>query len=169
MHMDLCAHAKSLQPCPTPCDPMDCSAPDFSVHGILQARILEWVATPFSRGSSPFRNRTHISYVSCTGRQGLYLLAPPGEPIWMGRSSFIKTVVSHVLKSTGQSPPESKVFIMKYHERHCLGPIYISNCVFCPLFTTDPPPYLWMWQTGIPTLLDFVPRGPQATSIASLF
>ena len=101
MHMDLCAHAKSLQPCPTPCDPMDCSAPDFSVHGILQARILEWVATPFSRGSSPFRNRTHISYVSCTGRQGLYLLAPPGEPIWMGRSSFIKTVVSHVLKSTG--------------------------------------------------------------------
>ena len=36
----------------TLCDPMDCSPPGFSVHGILQARILEWVAIPFSRGSS---------------------------------------------------------------------------------------------------------------------
>ena len=36
----------------TVCDPMDCSLPGSSVHGILQARILEWVAIPFSRGSS---------------------------------------------------------------------------------------------------------------------
>ena len=40
------------QSCPTLCDPMDCSPPGSSVHGILQARILEWVAIPFSRGSS---------------------------------------------------------------------------------------------------------------------
>ena len=40
------------QSCPTLCDPMDCSLPGSSVHGILQARILEWVATPFSRESS---------------------------------------------------------------------------------------------------------------------
>ena len=40
--------------------------------GILQARILEWVAIPFSRGSSQPRDRTHISYVSCTGRRVLY-------------------------------------------------------------------------------------------------
>ena len=45
-------HAKSLQSCPTLCDPMDRSLPGSSVHGILQARILEWVAMPFSRGSS---------------------------------------------------------------------------------------------------------------------
>ena len=38
--------------CPALCDPMDCSLPDSSVHGILQARILEWIAMPFSRGSS---------------------------------------------------------------------------------------------------------------------
>ena len=44
--------AKSLQSCLTLCDPMDCSPPGSSVHGILQARILEWVAMPFSRGSS---------------------------------------------------------------------------------------------------------------------
>ena len=40
------------QSCPTPCDPTDCSPPGSSVHGVLQARILEWIAIPFSRGSS---------------------------------------------------------------------------------------------------------------------
>ena len=44
--------AKSLQLCLTLCDPVDCSPPSSSVHGILQARTLEWVAMPFSRGSS---------------------------------------------------------------------------------------------------------------------
>ena len=47
----VCVHAKSLQSCPTLCDPMDCSLPGSSSHGILQARILEWVAMPFSRAS----------------------------------------------------------------------------------------------------------------------
>ena len=41
-------YAKSLQSCLTLCDPMDCSLPGFSVHGILQARTLEWVAISFS-------------------------------------------------------------------------------------------------------------------------
>ena len=53
-------------------DPVDSSPPDASVHGILQARTLEWVAMPSSRGSSPPRDRTLISYVSCIGRQVLY-------------------------------------------------------------------------------------------------
>ena len=44
------------QPCPTLCDPRDCSPPGSSVHGILQARILEWVAIPFSRGPSQPRD-----------------------------------------------------------------------------------------------------------------
>ena len=51
----------SLQSCPRPCDPMDCSPSGSSVHGILQARTLERVPTPFSRGSSRSRDRTHIS------------------------------------------------------------------------------------------------------------
>ena len=42
----------AAQSCPTPCDPMGCSPPGSPVHGILQARILEWWAVPFSRGSS---------------------------------------------------------------------------------------------------------------------
>ena len=48
--------AKSLQLCPTLCDPMGGSPPGSSVHGILQARILEWVAISFSRGSSQPRD-----------------------------------------------------------------------------------------------------------------
>ena len=46
------ARAKSIQSCPTLYNPMDCSPPCSSVHGILQARKLEWVSVPFSRGSS---------------------------------------------------------------------------------------------------------------------
>ena len=52
-----CAHAKSLQLCLTLCDPMDYSPPGSSVHGILQARILEREAIPFSRGSSRPRDQ----------------------------------------------------------------------------------------------------------------
>ena len=43
---------KVIQSCPTLCDPVDCSLPGSSVHEIFQARVLEWVATAFSRGSS---------------------------------------------------------------------------------------------------------------------
>ena len=50
-----CMHAKSLQSCLTLCNPTDYNPPDSSVHGILQARILEWAAMPSSRGS--FRPR----------------------------------------------------------------------------------------------------------------
>ena len=48
------------QLCPTLCDPMDCSPSGSSVHGILQARIPEWVAIPFSRGSSRPRDGTQF-------------------------------------------------------------------------------------------------------------
>ena len=47
--------------CPTLCDPMDCSLPGSSVHRIFQARVLDWVAIAFSRGSSPPRDRTQVS------------------------------------------------------------------------------------------------------------
>ena len=60
--------AESLQSCPNLYDPVDCSLPGFSVHGILQARILESVAMHFSRESSRPRDWTWFSYVSCIGR-----------------------------------------------------------------------------------------------------
>ena len=52
---------KAAQSCPTLCDPMD-----YSIHGILQARILEWVAFPFSRGSSQPGDQIQVSQI--TGR-----------------------------------------------------------------------------------------------------
>ena len=52
---------KVAQLCPTLCDSMGCSLPGSSLHGILQAIILEWVAMPFSRGSSQPRNWTQVS------------------------------------------------------------------------------------------------------------
>ena len=55
---------KVTQSCLTLCDPMDSSLPGFSVHGILQTRILEWVAVVFSRGSSQPRDRTQVSHVA---------------------------------------------------------------------------------------------------------
>ena len=59
--MHLVVVVKATQSCPTLCDPMDCSPSGSSIHGILQARILEWNAIPFSRGSSLLRDRTQLS------------------------------------------------------------------------------------------------------------
>ena len=52
------------QSCPTLCDPMDCSLPGSSIHGILQATVLEWVAISCSRGSSWPRDRTQVSHIA---------------------------------------------------------------------------------------------------------
>jgi len=53
------SEVKVAQLCPTLCDPMD-----YTVHGILQARILEWIASPFSRGSSQPRDLTQVSHIA---------------------------------------------------------------------------------------------------------
>ena len=54
------------------CNPMDCSPPGFSIHGISQGRILEWVSISFSRESFWPRDQTRVSWVSCFGRCNLY-------------------------------------------------------------------------------------------------
>ena len=72
----------ALQSCLTLCRPMDCSLPDFSVHGILQARIPEWVAISSSRGSTWPRDWNCVSCVSCIGRWILDHCCHPGKPIF---------------------------------------------------------------------------------------
>ena len=67
-----CVYAKSLQSCLTLCDPVDCSLPGSSVHGILHTGILERVTISFSRGSYRPRDLTRVSYSSCIGGQVLY-------------------------------------------------------------------------------------------------
>ena len=56
------------QSCLIICDPMDCSLPGYSVHGILQARILECVTLSSSRGSSQSRNQNPVPWITCIGR-----------------------------------------------------------------------------------------------------
>ena len=70
MHEHVCV--KLLQSCLTLWHSIDCNPPGSFVHGILQARMLEWVAMLSSRGSSRPRNQTHVSYIYCIGRQALY-------------------------------------------------------------------------------------------------
>ena len=72
--------AKSFRSCPTLCNPKNCSPPGSFVHGVLQARILKWVAMPSSRGSSWPTDRTCVSHVSCIGRWVLYQWRHLGTP-----------------------------------------------------------------------------------------
>ena len=97
------------QLCPTFCDPMDCSLPCSFAHGILQARILEWLAISFSRGSSWPRGLTHISCISFIGRQILYQLSHysatkrnktgPFVVRWMDLESVIQSKVNQKKKN----------------------------------------------------------------------
>ena len=83
--LDVCKHTQS---CPTLCDPMGSSLTGSSVWGILQAGILERVAISFSRGSSQPKDRTHVSCISCVGRQILYQRSHRGSlTMWWGRES----------------------------------------------------------------------------------
>ena len=61
-----------LHACMLSCDPTDCSSPSSSIHGILQARILQWVAMPSSWGSSQSEDWTHVSCISSPCRRSLY-------------------------------------------------------------------------------------------------
>ena len=74
--------AQSLQSCLTLCDPLDCRPPGSSVHGILQSRILEWVAMPFSGGSSSSRDQTCLlCLLHC---MWIFLpTGPPGKPFFL--------------------------------------------------------------------------------------
>ena len=69
---------KVSQSCPTLCNPMDCSPTSSSVHGVLQARILEWIAIPCSRGSSFQTQGLNLDFLHC--RQILYHLSQQGSP-----------------------------------------------------------------------------------------
>ena len=75
----VCMCTQSLQLCPSLCDPMDCSPAGSSVHGIPQARILEWVTMPSSRRSSRPKDRIRVSCISCTA--GVFFTTEPrGKP-----------------------------------------------------------------------------------------
>ena len=74
-----CVCVKLLRSYPTLCYPMGCRSPGSSVHGVSQARILEWVALPSSRESSPSRDRTCVSWGSCIAGK-IFTAEPLGKP-----------------------------------------------------------------------------------------
>ena len=77
----VCVYMLSCFSCVQLFDPVDCSLTDrLLFHGILQARILEWVAMPSSRGSSWPKDQTQVSYISCIGRWALYHSIHLGSP-----------------------------------------------------------------------------------------
>ena len=78
------SESEIAQSCPTLCDPIKCSLPGSSIHGIFQARVLEWVAISFSRGSSRPRDRTQVSHVA--GRQ---------FNIWVTWEALLITKIKH--------------------------------------------------------------------------
>ena len=92
------SESEVVQSCPTLCDPMDYSLPGSSVHGIFQARVLEWVAMPFSRGSSPPRDWNWVSRI-------------------VGRHFTVATVVIFFLLSLMTVPKENKIMELKEEKR----------------------------------------------------
>ena len=73
------------------CDPLDCSPPGSSVHGIFQARILEWVAIP-SPGDLPYPG---IKLGLLHGKQILYQLSYEGSPVMLGHSAMLDSLQPH--------------------------------------------------------------------------
>ena len=85
------------QLCPALCDPMDCSPPASSVHGILQARTLECVAMPSSRGSSWPKDRTCVSLCLLQQEMGSLTLVPPAKSIVMDARWLLAQMLLRIL------------------------------------------------------------------------
>ena len=95
MYHFLCCCSCCLVAHSCPCNPMDCNSPGSSIHGILQARILEWIAISLSRGSSWSRDQTRVSCLA----GGFFTTESPGKPLpfplpplisgWAGCSSSV--------------------------------------------------------------------------------
>ena len=106
------SESEVAQSCPTLCDPMDCSLSGSSVHGIFQARVLEWVAISFSRVSSQSRDRT---LVSCTADRHF--------TIWATREAHQLTKMLHKSWRSKETFPisfSSQYYLdTKIRQKHC--------------------------------------------------
>ena len=125
----------------TLCHPMDCSPPSSSVHGISQARILEWVAIS-SRGSSPPRHQTHVSCVSWIGRRIIYPWATWKAPIASATiypSYHSEPVVSHVIVIPSGCRSSSILVgaISGTYKRRIVGTNYNFDVAGCPQFKSS--------------------------------
>ena len=131
--------ATSLQSCPTLCSPTDCNPPGSSIQGVLQARILGWVATAASRGSSRPRDQMHPG-ISCTGRWVLHHYCTRGpSPKSHGRGLVVLQPASEICCQKALAPPLP----------YLLG--NINQPLKSPVEMAKPPlsPFLAPWQEVI--------------------
>ena len=100
------SESEVTESCPTLSNPMDCGPPGSSIHGIFQARVLEWVAISFSRGSSPPRDRTQVSALQTDALPS----EPPGKP-YMQLAAAAKSLQScpTLCDPIDSNPPGSPV------------------------------------------------------------
>ena len=108
----LCVHAQALQSCPTLYHTMDCSLSGSSFHGILQARILEWVVMPSSRGSSmPLYSKCQFSSItqSCLTLCDPMDCSTPGLPVHHQLPEFTQTHAHRVDDAIQPSLPSSVI------------------------------------------------------------
>ena len=149
--------------CPTLCDPMDCSPLGSSVHRDFQAKILEWVAIPTSRGSSQPRDRTQVShsaggFFTVWAQMGSLPLAPPGKPfawlcvcvctcmcMYMRMCPLNSSAVSDSLRPYGHNPPGSSVHRISPGKDTGVGCHFLPQGIF--LIQGGNPPILH-WQAG---------------------
>ena len=132
------------QSCLTLCSPMDCSPPGSSVHGIFQARILDWIAVPFSRGSSQSRDQTRVSYIAGSLYCWATREAPPNCVSVVDnsalRSSFIilcQTLLYHI-KSTKNSLRSFSEHVNFTGVQYTIIWFYRnSENIFCKFFTLN--------------------------------
>ena len=107
-YQNLCMHAKLLQLYPIFCDPMDCSLLGSSVHGILQARVLEWTAMPSSRGIFLTQEPNEHPLCLLHWQVGSLPLLPPGKPVMecsKGILSVKCTAINAYLKKQTNKKP----------------------------------------------------------------
>ena len=167
------------QSCPTLCDAMDCSLPRSSIHGIFQARVLEWVTISFSRGSSRPRDQTQVSHIVS---KMLYRLSHQGSRWAVDRSDQIScSVVSDSLRpheSQHTRPPcpsptpgvhsDSHPWSQWCHPAISSFVIPFSSCPqFLPASESFPVSQLFAWgsqSTGVSALASFLPKKSQGWS-----
>ena len=110
------SESEVAQSCPTLCDPMDYSLPGSSLHGIFQARVLEWAAIFFSRGSSQLRDWTRVS---CVADRCFTLWAtreaPPLLLLLLLLSSFIRVRLCATPQTAAHQAPPSLGFSRQEH------------------------------------------------------
>ena len=123
-------HAKLLQWCPPLCNPVDCSPPGSSAHGVLQSRILEWVAMPSSRASSQPGDRI------CVSLQADSLPLSHRRKPCMSRGATIKN------KTKQNKNPTSLFHHFPSHHltQFLYSTHYTVQIVFIALFNLSPPP-----------------------------